>query len=247
LVQAFLGVIGFYFAIRFLSSPKTWEKGLGIILMAAGIAFTLNAGEFIAYLLGGIPAVGTVKKVLFDLFPVIVIGSFIAWIGYMAYALYTRLDVLGILWDSFSKRTKTEDDLLEAAKDNALRDQFFWFVAVLTVSAIALVISTQLWFYQGVFSSRMEIMIIALVWAYVIPPLVIHTWLKKPHEITAIRHLRGFGTIKSNRINDYRELLAVMDEIKDENLKKKLDNIIVEGLSSALINHRFVSEKEPTD
>jgi|GEM_PF-5191809 len=235
-LQTFLGVMAVYFSLILLGTRKPWKMVLGVILMAGGLAFTLNAGEFLMWLLGYVPAVGLVKSLLFALLPIIIAGSFIAWAGYVFLAYISRLSTVKILLDAFRSKSPSRADHLEAAKRNALKDQFFWLIASFVVTLIGLVISIQSWLHQDLFQSNSELMIVSLVWAYVVPPLVIHTWLRKPDEVRALKELKNFQSLPAGKISDYKELIAVMDEIKDEQLKCQLDEMIVDGLSKALID-----------
>ncbi len=243
IVQTFLGVIAIYFSLKLLRSRRAWKLMLGILLMGAGVAFTLTTGEFLMWLLGYVPAVGLVKSVLIVAFPFLVAGSFLAWLAYVFFAFVSRLGTISVLLGAF-KAKYSKADHVAVAKNNALKDQMFWLVACLVVTIIGLIISIQSWFSMDTFSSNSGIMIIALVWAYAVPPLVIHSWLKKPEEIMALKQLAGLQGIKDEKISDYRELIAVMDEIKDEELKAHLDEIIVEGLTKALIQQKLSDEDD---
>ncbi|MFH1393502.1 MAG: hypothetical protein ABII71_02230 [Candidatus Micrarchaeota archaeon] len=245
IVQTFLGILAVYFSLILLGTRKPWKMILGIVLMAGGLAFTLDAGEFLMWLLGYVPAMGVVKSFLASAFPIVVAGSFLAWLAYVFLAYISRLSTLRILWAAFTSKAPSRADHLEAAKNNALKDQFFWLVASFVVVLIGLIISIQIWTRIDTFYTNSSVLIIALVWAYVIPPLVIHTWLRKPDEINALKELKNFQGLPVNKISDYKELIAVMDEIKDERLKLRLDEIIVDGLSKALIDSSDSKSQKP--
>ena len=242
IVQTFLGVLAIYFSVLLLRSRKYWKMIIGIALMAAGIVFTFTTGEILMALMGYLPESGTIKQFLLPLFPYAVAAAFVAWLAYVALAYFHRLRTFGILWEAFrSKRSRS--DHLEAAKTNALRNQFVWLVISLGVTLMALLIISTAWSHQDILNKDMTVMIIGLVWVFVVPPLVIHTSLKKPDEILALKDMKSLANVKTEMMGDYRELIAVMDEIKDERLKRQLDGLIIDGLAVALIEHRASEEK----
>lgn len=242
ILQTLLGLLAVYFSILLLRSGRYWKILLGILLMAAGIVFTLTAGEILMAVFGYLPGVGAVKAALIGVFPYVIAGSFMAWLAYVFLAFYCRLGILGVLWGAFSSKPPSRSDHLEVAKNNALRDQFFWLIASVIVVLTGFLISLQAWLHQDLFAANMDVMIIAIVWAYVVPPLVIHTWLKKPDEILALKGMRSFQNLGGS-ISDYKELIAVMDDLHGEELKRQLDEMITEGLTRALLD-QTVSEAQ---
>jgi len=237
-IEIFLGAIAIFLSIPLLRSGKLWKAGLGLVLMASGVFFTFNGGDMLMAIGGFIPHTLDIKARFAPLYQFAVGAAFIAWLGYVSIAFFSRLSVIGILFSAFTYRKTGSEDYLESAKSNALRDQFFWLLVSVISALVALVILFVSWTNQSMFQSSMDLMIIALIWVFVVPPLVIHTSLKKPHEILAISGMKSLSTIKSGRINDYRELIAVMDSVGDESLKGKLDEIIIDGLSYALCEEK---------
>lgn len=238
LIEIFLGALAIFLSIPLLRSGKLWKAGLGLVLMASGVFFTFNSGDMLMMVVGFIPQSLDIKARFAPLYPFAIGAAFIAWLGYVIIALQSRLTVIGILLSAFTYRKTGSEDYLEVAKSNALRDQFFWLMVSVISALIALVILFVTWANQSLFQSSMELMITALVWVFVVPPLVIHTSLKKPHEILAIHGMKSLSSFKSDRVNDYRELIAVMDSVEDESLKGKLDEIIIDGLSDALCDEK---------
>jgi len=234
IVQAFLGAVAIFFSIPLLRSGKYWKIALGIVLMAAGVLFTFSSGDILMSITGLISESLNVKQILAPFFPYVIGAAFVAWLCYVSIAFLSRLNMLGTLWAAFKSKPAKAEDYLETAKRNALRDQFFWLVFSFTSALVALVIISVAWLNQSLFQSSMELMVVAMVWVFVVPPMIIHTAMKKPREILALKEMKNLQSIKSEKISDYRELMAVMDEIKDEDLKKRLDEVIIDGLSEAL-------------
>ncbi len=234
-IEVFFGAIAIFLSIPLLRSGKLWKAGLGLVLMGSGVFFTFNGGNILMAFLGLIPQSLDIKARFAPFFPMAVGAAFIAWLGYVTISFFSRLGVIGILFSAFAYKQTGKEDYLESAKMNALRDQFFWLIMSFVTALIALVIISMAWVSPSLFMSNMELMVIALVWVFVVPPLFIHTSLKKSGEIVAIRGMKNLQALKGERVDDYRELIAVMDEVKDENLKGQLDRIIIDGLSEAIM------------
>ncbi len=244
IVQTFLGVLAIYLSILMLRSGQRWKMLIGIIFMAAGLVFTLTSGEILMELMGYVPQAGALKLFLAGMFPFAIGASVLAWLLYVIVAYFSRLETFGILWTAMNTKVESKSDHLTVAKNNALKDQFMWLIISLEITLIAIFLSGLIWMRQEMFETNMDVMVIALVWVFVVPPLVIHTTLKKPHEIKILKDMKSIKNVKTRKLADYRELIAVMDEITDENLRNQLDDLIVNGLTETLIKHREPEEKK---
>lgn len=238
LIQSFISALALGLAILLIASKKYWKMLLGIVLLAVGLFFAMNTGEFLMWFLGYVPEFGLVKATLAFFFPYVVGVSFIAWLAYVSIAYLSRLKVLPVLWNAYISKQPPRHDHFEAAKRNALRDQFLWLMVSFVVSITALAITVLIWTHMDLIYQNAEVMLVAIAWVFVFPPLVIHAGLKKPAAVLAIKELKDLHSIKSEKLSGYRELIAAMDEIKDEELKAQLDNLIIDGLAKNITENR---------
>lgn len=234
IIEALIGLALIYISIGLLFSGKGLKIGLGAIVMAAGLFLTLDTGQMLVGIMDGVPAAMPLKETIAPYFPLVIGASFIAWLSYVAWAFFIRIGVMGTLWGAFSGRNEAKGDYIQTARNNALADQFLWMVFSGAISAVALAIIFVSWVNQALFQSQVVMMVVAMVWVFVVPPLAIRTSLKSPKEIEALSRMSSLKSVKSERVKDYRELIAVMDEIRDETLRSKLDGLIIDGLTDAL-------------